>query len=235
MLPPLPSDEELATLQTFPIPEGQHWEYKETVISSEKLLQNICAFLNRRGGYLIIGIRDIDLAIIGIPETVLDKTIDSFILKCDNIYHQSLIVSKDRLPVNPECIVARRVMAGTRRLVIISVEPEKGKEYICHDGTTYIRLSASNYKLPSGRYYTEHDIHSLEGTIKSRYTIEYASTIANLEHAVRSGQSKTHKLEIEMDVLRSLLYSKILQEKTEAEAEKKTTKGLWCCVFGLSW
>jgi predicted HTH transcriptional regulator len=235
MLPPLPSDEELATLQVFPIPEGQHWEYKETVISSEKLLQNICAFLNRRGGYLIVGIRDIDLAIIGIPETVLDKTIDSFILKCDNVYHQSLIVSKDRLPVHPECIVARRVMAGTRRLVIIRVEPEKGKEYICHDGTTYIRLSASNYKLPSGRYYTEHDIHSLEGTIKSRYNIEYASTIANLEHAILSGQSKTRKLEAEMDTIRSLLYSKILQEKTDAEAEKKRPNGLWCCAFGLSW
>jgi predicted HTH transcriptional regulator len=237
MLPPLPSDEEFSSLTTFPIMEGLQWEYKETLISSEKLLQNVCAFLNRKGGYLIVGIRDIDLAILGIPDTILNKTIDSFILKCDNIYHQGLITRKDGTAIHHDCVFARTLFLNGKRLVIVKVEPEPNTLYVCHDGISYIRLSASNYKVPQNPkiMYSLSDFQSLEGTIRSRFKREYASILFMMERQIELEARRSREIESNMKTMQEELYSKILKEKEDAEKRLEATKGFKLVLLKIRW
>ena len=237
MLPPLPTDEEFSSLTTFPFMEGLRWEYKEMLISSEKLLQNVCAFLNRKGGYLIVGIRDIDLAIIGISDTILNKTIDSFILKCDNIYHQGLITKKDGTTIHHDCVFARTLFVNGKRLVIVKVVPEPNTQYVCHDGVSYIRLSASNYKIPQTPkiMYSLSDFQSLEGTIRSRFKREYASILFMLERQIELEAKKTREVESSLKTMREELYSKILKEKEDAEKRLEATKGFKLVLLKIRW
>jgi hypothetical protein len=237
MLPPLPTDEEFSSLTTFPIMEGLQWEYKETLISSEKLLQNICAFLNRKGGYLIIGIRDIDLAIIGIPDTILNKSIDSFILKCDNIYHQGLITKKDGTAIHHDCVFARTLFVNGKRLVLVKIEPEPNTLYVCHDGISYIRLSASNYKVPQTPriMYSLSDFQSLEGTIRSRFKREYASILFMMERQIEMEAKKTRELDVKLNTMREELYSKILREKEDAEKRLENKRGFTLVFLKIRW
>lgn len=237
MLPPLPTDEEFSSLTTFPYMEGLQWEYKETLISSEKLLQNICAFLNRKGGYLIIGIRDIDLAIIGIPDTILNKTIDSFILKCDNLYHQGLITKKDGIAIHHDCVFARTLVVNGKRLVLVKVVPEPDTMYVCHDGVSYIRLSASNYKVPQTPkiMYSLSDFQSLEGTIRSRFKREYASLLFMMERQIELEAKRTRELDLKLTTMQKSLYSKILKEKEDAEKSLEAKKGFKLTLLKIRW
>lgn len=236
MLPPLPSDEDLLSLTTFPYMEGFQWEFKETPINNEKLLPAICAFLNGKGGWLLIGIRDIDRAICGIPECVKDKVIDAFIIRCDNILHQKLIMREDGLPISPKCIYARPLCNDFRRLVIVRVEPEPDISYRCYDGSRYIRLSASNYKMTQERYYTKHNVNTMMECVARKVRKETADTLLAQQTMLEMGAEKVATLEMELAMTRRLLYDKILAEKREVEARRvggAKFAGILCGV--LSW
>lgn len=164
MLPPLPSDEELLTMEKFPYPEGHQLEFKQQPIKYDKLLATICAFLNCDGGYLIIGIKDATLDICGIPKEFTDKNIDTFMLGIDQIYRQELLVDNDGCPISPFNIQVRNVFNSMKRLVIIRIEPD-GRRYHCkYSGAQYIRLSCSNSKLSNScvkKYYTDDEVKSI--------------------------------------------------------------------------
>jgi predicted HTH transcriptional regulator len=232
--PPLPSDAELAILETFPYMEGFQYEFKESVISTERLLQNLCAFLNGKGGWLILGIRDIDRAMSGIPDMYHDKMVDCFILRCDNVFHQRLIISEDGMPVATQCIQARSIVFGKRRFVFVRIEPEEGKTYVCHDGSKYIRLSASNYKFSCDRYYTSHDMSSAVMTAKVKTRKEFSAIIDDLEKDMMRTEKRLCGLEKELETTRRHLCDKILTEKTDAE-NRLRQRGIMCCVFSWLW
>lgn len=223
MLPPLPSDEELLSLTTFPHMEGFQWEFKETPINNEKLLPVICAFLNGKGGWLLIGIRDIDRAMCGIPECVKDKVIDAFIIRCDNILHQNLIMREDGLPISHKCIFARPLCDSNRRLVIVCVEPEADISYSCYDGSRYIRLSASNYKMTQERYYTRRDVNTMLESVGRKIRKETTETLLAQQTALEMGSEKVATLEMELTVTRKMLYDKILAEKQRVEERENTS------------
>jgi hypothetical protein len=233
MLPPLPSDEDLLTLKTFPYMEGFQWEFKEAPINNEKLLPVVCAFLNGGGGWIIIGIRDIDRAICGIPDCIKDKVVDSFIVRCDNILHQNLIIREDGQPMAHTCIHARVVFNANRRIIVVRVEPEPDTTYSCYDGARYIRLSASNYRMSTDRYYTQNDMNLMIEKISKKIKKESMYTLLQQQSALEMGAEKVVALEKEVATIRQALFDKILAEKREAELARRPAGFL--CGFLATW
>lgn len=231
-LPILPSDEEWANLKEFPYTEGNQLEYKEELISAKKLLEIVCAFLNSNGGYLIIGIRDQDLAPIGLSSNISIKEIDGFFLKCDNIYHQGLIVTEEGNAIGLECVHVRLLtLADGRRFLIVKVVPEDDKRQIIQDGLQYFRLSASNQKLVKHRYQSEHDMNAYRGMVKTeqkRFQEEQhrqqIEAFELFQKELRNGFAKVHELEEEVSLTRKVLQDKILREKEDTETQLQKTK-----------
>ena len=213
--------------------EGFQWEFKETPINNEKLLPVICAFLNGRGGWLIIGIRDIDRCISGIPDCIKDKGIDSFIVRCDNIIHQNLIIREDGHPISHKCIHARSVFNSLRRIIIVSVEPDPDTAYCCNDGSRYIRLSASNYRMSTERYYTHTDMNLMIDKVGKKIKKESLYTLVHQQTQLEIGAGKIGALEKELAITRQLLFDKIIAEKKQVEMTRPHAGFL--CGFLASW
>ena len=111
MLPPMPSHAEIAAMDTFIYPEGRHFEFKKSTKYVDKILPTICAFLNSDGGYMIFGIEDMTLKMMGVNITL--KEIDNFILSViDRIYHEMKIVRQD----NKESVNIHNITQETVRL-----------------------------------------------------------------------------------------------------------------------
>jgi predicted HTH transcriptional regulator len=242
MLPEFPSNNELMEMNAFPYSEGYQWEFKENVPKSIELTTTVCAFLNTRGGYMVIGIRDKDLAICGIPESSTLKHIDTLLLVCDDIYHQGLILHEDGTRLPQSIVTAElRMLPDGRRIVIICVKPEAGKTYVRHCGRKYIRLAASNYRMSVSRYYTENDLVQRERSIRRHVMKEYSDLINGLYQEITCGADKGKELKCEVEHTQKLLHQKILDDK--ARVEKGIHEGGWsihilscrilCCVSPL--
>lgn len=220
-------------METFPYMEGFQWEFKETPINNDKLLPVVCAFLNGEGGWIIVGIHDIDRSICGIPDCIKDKVMDSFIVRCDNILHQNLIVREDGKPMSHKCIHARVVFNSSRRIIVVRVEPEPNTTYSCYDGSRYIRLSASNYRMTTERYYTQNDMNIMIEKISKKIKKESMYTLLQQQGALEMGAEKVAALEKEVSTIRQALFDKILAEKREAEMERRRAGFL--CGFLATW
>ena len=230
MLPIMPSDAELSRMESFPWSESHYLEFKETLITSEKLYQCVCAFLNGSGGYLILGIRDYNLRICGLSECTTIKDVDTFLLKCDNIFHQGFILTTERKRIEPGCVFAElKYLDKKRRIVIVKIQPTPNVRYMCYDGMQYVRLSASNYKITGEQYYNP-DIVRKRVVINIREN--YSSIIQILQDQVKQNISKVSKFQIELNSTTDLLFKKILDEKMRMERELRTRNWLWyilCC------
>ena len=211
MLPILPSDTELAKMETFPFPEGHQMEFKETLIAAEALARCVCAFLNGSGGYLILGVRDRDLNICGLYCT--EKDIDSFLLRCDNIFHQGLVLSEEGYKLSPKSVTAHYKRLGDRRLIFVRVVPEPNIKYVCLNGVAYVRLSASNYRIGADRYYRDADVMMMQKKILKQLNEDFTRTITSLDQQLSAGHTKCHDLENDLQETTSLLHTKILQER----------------------
>jgi hypothetical protein len=211
MLPTLPSDTELAKMETFPFPEGHQMEFKETLIAAEALARCVCAFLNGSGGYLILGVRDRDLNICGLYCS--EKDIDSFLLRCDNIFHQGLVLSEEGYKLSPKSVSAQYKRFGERRLIIVRVVPEPGIKYVCLNGLAYVRLSASNYKIGADRYYRDADVMLMQKKILKQLNEDFTRTLTSLDQQVSTGHAKCKELEGDLQETTALLHTKILHER----------------------
>jgi predicted HTH transcriptional regulator len=230
MLPSFPTKDELDTLVSFPYPEGYVWEYKENIPKAAELMITICAFLNTQGGYLVSGIRDIDLRMVGIPETSTHKQIDSFLLSLDDIFHQGLILHEDGTRISTSCIQAEYIQTRDgRRFMYVRVTPEDGKTYIRHCGDKYVRLSASNYKISLNRYYTEQALRERELTISRRVRRECDSVLQSLYDDINIGHDKIKELHTALDRTTRLLHTKILNDKENVE--ESLEKPSWTVPF----
>jgi predicted HTH transcriptional regulator len=210
MLPQLPSDSELASMETFPLSEGHQLEFKETLIAAEALARCVCAFLNGSGGYLILGVRDRDLNICGLYCS--EKDIDAFLLRCDNIFHQGLVFSEEGMKLSPNSVRATYKRIGDKRLIFVKVVPDSGVKYVCMNGSAYIRLSASNYRVSADRYYRDADVMLMQKKILKQINEDYTHTIHRLDQELSVGQSKQRCLEQDLQETTALLHSKILTE-----------------------
>lgn len=214
-----PSDEELATLRTFPCIESRTLEFKQTTeVPFTKLLPTICAFLNVGGGRIVFGVKD-DLSIVGIKTT--DKRFDTFLLLIDTILHTSLITTIEGKALHPDSLLVQCVPCWNGCcLVVLTIESEMGKTYQLKDGSRYHRLNASNFFVSGSTLYTETDVsHRVEST-KQYIHEQYRILMKQLEKQVRSTQTKLAELQRENEETLSLLHSKIIQEKEDVLVKK---------------
>ena len=217
MLPPFPSDEEFLQLDHFPYPEGYQYEFKENLIGTEKLVSTICAFLNYSGGYIVIGVRDVDLAVIGLPKAANEKKVDGFLLICDNIFHQNIIIKEDGTPLDVDSFRIRRLTSNGRRLVILEIDPKPNTKYQSNDGSRWIRVSASNYRVTTARLLRETDVARQLYSQQRKIQEEYKDLIEALGEEVKKGMGKMEHLEAELKCTQKILFEKILADKAAAE------------------
>jgi predicted HTH transcriptional regulator len=230
MLPSFPSVSDLQTMTYFPFPEGYQWEYKENVPKTAELMITVCAFLNAQGGYLVVGIRDHDLRLIGIPDQSTHKHVDSFLLSLDDIYHQGLILHEDGTRISTDCVRAHYIpLPDGRRFISIRVVPEANTTYVRHCGEKFIRLSASNYKLSLNRYYTEQALREREASISRRVRRDYDSLMTSLYEDINVGHDKIKELTTALDTLTVALHTKILHDKESTELNLQ--KPSWSLFF----
>lgn len=108
-----------------------------------KALETICAFANTRGGWLLLGIEDIDKAkgrdrLIGIGEN--PEAVDELLRKLVTHYHPGIVgVSGFRLPV--------KTRDGAVGVVVALHIPASDKVHSILDDGTWIRGEASNREM----------------------------------------------------------------------------------------
>jgi hypothetical protein len=239
ILPPLPTDDELRTLEKFPYLEGHQFEYKQSLAPSkfQKMDETICAFLNSGGGYFIVGVEDLTLKMLWLEYTC--KEIDKILLRVDDIFHRRTVHCDDGAAIDPSCVKARivtKIVDDTKRyLVIVTAIPTEGKLYKCNDRVWY-RLNASNFGLsdekmyPAGHVYTmvNQAIHRTQ-TCYTTFIQTQMKHIAKMEKRMAVAQTKDAPA-------MKLLETKILMEKMAAEAQLRQEKQIsWvqflCCLF----
>jgi predicted HTH transcriptional regulator len=219
MLPPFPSDDDFQQLDKFPYPEGYQYEFKENLIGTEKLVSTVCALLNYNGGYIVIGIRDIDLGIIGLPKAANEKKVDGFLLICDNIFHQNIIIKEDGTPLDVDSIQIRRLNSNGRRLIILEIEPKPHTKYQANDGSRWIRVSASNYRVSTTRLLREVDVARQLYSQQRKIQEEYKDLIDGFGEELKKGMGKMEQLEADLKWTQKMLFEKILADKIVAEEE----------------
>ncbi len=201
----------------FPYPEGYQYEFKENLICNEKLISTVCAFLNHKGGYIVVGIRDTDLSILGLPKSCSEKKIDSFLLSCDNIFHQNTIVKEDGEPLDIESLRIHRITTADRRLILLEVHPKAGATYQTNDGHRWIRIAASNYHVSTQRLMTISDFHRRLSAQRRAVDLEYKDVLTGFGEELKRGSAKIDALELELKKTQHILYTKILQDKAIVE------------------
>ncbi len=220
--PPFPSDDSLCEMTHFPYSESQIYEFKRNIQHyAVKIMGTICAFLNSQGGYLVFGIDDETLEIIGVRND--QKSIDNFIIDIDRIYHLHRIVETRRMArLLKENIVVRIINHPCGRLVVVDVSPCVDCAYQLSNGSTYIRLNASNMLERTGRFYTEEEARNLIKNKQEKAVKKYEARINYMR------EECNEKIK-EIDQLTTLLYQRILQDKVSAERQSNNIN-IACCI-----
>jgi len=218
-LPPLPADEELRKMETFPYLEGYQFEYKQSLAPSkyQKMDETICAFLNSGGGYFIIGIVDLTLEIQWVEYTC--KEIDKILLRVDDIFHRRTIHC-DGEAVDPNCIqskIVSKIVDGiTKYLIIITVQPTSGKLYRCDDRIWY-RLNASNFGLIDKKMYNAVQVNTMVTQAIHRTQECYTAFVSNQMSTINKLEKRLVHAQKKDSGALDLLEVRILQEKATAE------------------
>jgi predicted HTH transcriptional regulator len=185
----------------FPYLEGIHFEFKSSfpavdAKSNTKLSETVCAFLNTDGGYLIVGVKDDTREFLGIP---VNKTLDCFFLRCDNIYHCNHIVHEDGTSISPGTVTAMTVLANGKTLCVVKAVPEPGQKYRLNTGEMYYRLSASNFR-----------VLATNDTITMRVS-EFHNSVFNKTRQIKEDYQKLVKYTVEVEKK----YCEVMQLKEE--------------------
>jgi predicted HTH transcriptional regulator len=220
--PPFPSDEALADATHFPYSESQIYEFKRNIQHYEsKVMGTICAFLNSQGGYLVFGIDDETLEIVGVKND--QKSIDNFIIDIDRIYHlQRIVETRHMARLLKENIVVRTMAHPRGKLLIVDVSPCAECSYQLCNGSSYVRLNASNMLERAERFYTEEEARNLVKNKEHKAATKY-------DRLVRSLRDECNEKNREIDQLTALLFQRILQDKMSAEKQTHTVN-IACCI-----
>lgn len=217
MLPPFPSD--IDKLDIFPIPEGKHFEFKQSVKSIDKLLPTICAFLNAEGGYIIFGIIDNNRRICGLR--INSKQVDDFILAhIDSIFQYRRIINQEtKEPINPEYIRTEVIKRDDNTYVIVIkiISPDENITYQIYDGEVFYRLNASNMRIRSDKVYLEEQVTHMLINQKKSLEKEYANIIRSFNIEIKKQSKLIESLSSSNKKVEKILYEKILNEKEELE------------------
>lgn len=189
--------------------ESDFIEYKQNMSDgiSRNIHETICAFLNRNGGYIIIGIAD-DLTIKGINTELYDRFILNTI---DAIYSQGMIVyGESGTIIDPFLVSHYTYMAKSKKLLliikVISDLPEILKGYRSHyrikTGWSFFRLNCSNLKTKnSNRLYLFNEVASFKVVELQNKNKKLEEKNENLKNQCVLMDRKISNLQVEKEIL----------------------------------
>jgi len=219
MLPSFPDD--IDTLDTFPVPEGKFFEFKQSIKSVDKLLATICAFLNSEGGYLIFGIIDNNRKICGLRLT--SKQVDDFILAhVDSIFQYQRIVNKDsKEPVKPELIKTDIIKRDDSTFVIVIkvISPIENITFKTYEGDVFYRLNASNMRVRSDKVYLEEQVNNMLINQKKCLEKEYSNLIKSFKIELKKQGKIIASFSESNKKLETIVYQSIIADKEDIEKE----------------
>lgn len=219
MIPPFPND--IESIETFPIPEGKHYEFKQSIKSIDKLLATICAFLNSEGGYLIFGIVDNNRKICGLH--LNSKQVDDFILAyIDSIFQYRRIINQDtKEPVKPEAITTNVVkrIDNTYLIIVKTVSMDDNITFQTHDGEVFYRLNASNMRIRSEKVYLEEQVNNMLINQKKCIEKEYSNLIKSFKLELKKQSKIISAFSESNKKLEKIVYERIITEKEDTEKE----------------
>lgn len=168
---------------------------------------SICAFLNRNGGHVIIGI-DNSRKIVGIDPDQFDK----FIIDCiDSITHQSEIVQENKGNfINPFLVRPHlHKNALGKYLCIVEVQTDLDlitsgvrSHYRLKTGESYFRLYASNYKVAQFKHlFLLTEANSLEINKLTGQKIKLLEKIVKQQDKYTLLNRKYSDLEVDNEIL----------------------------------
>jgi predicted HTH transcriptional regulator len=260
MLPSFPTT--LAEDNTFPVMEGCQWEFKENNPDHKKINETICAMLNAKGGYIIIGITD-ERAVLGLTA----KRIDELLCIADNIHQMALILTHDDARISLDSVKAEMLTLANKNIVRITVQPEAGLKYKMKTGEVFVRLAASNYQMTDLRVYPQREVDQIVRDQVNAFREKVALQTRALMDAVKKQEAEAEanvnamakqrdfaegakamlqmqnqdlragadKLQKENEVLRAVLYESIVRAKVEAEQRLEAQKGGWFAGLLSCW
>ena len=212
--------------------ESECLEYKMNM--SQGIIRNIhdtiCAFLNRNGGHIIVGIRD-DRTIVGINFNLFDK----FIVDCiDSITNQSMIIhGANGYFVNPFLIIPKlHKTALGKYLCVVQVKTDLPEitgdvrsHYRIKTGESFFRLNASNFMVSkSNHLFTLNEANSLELhralNLKSKVEEKFEkmrSLSIKLNRELSNAEVENFKLQREIKTLKKYIEILEIGEKTSEE------------------
>ena len=197
----------------FKYAENDIFEYKENIniLTFNKYIETICAFLNTNGGYLIFGIKD-NLDLIGITNN--QKDIDKFICMIDQIISNSMILqTKDNIITNlsSKNIKARLLINNyNKKFIIIKVENDIDTKYQLQSGLMCHRLNASIYYEKNEKIYKQYEIDNITKLLTEKYIKENSK---NIEIFKKNNHQMKNIIQNNELLIQSLLYDKEIYKK----------------------
>ena len=220
--------------------ENTHFEFKLSVKSAttdRKYLKTLCAFLNRDGGFLVIGVHD-NNTIIGISAKECDMFLSQYI---DCIVGASLIVTSDNQRIHPDSIKAMCIPVPNDKIVlVVKATPFPNITYKLKTGEVYIRVNASNQSFGEVRYYTQNDVDTIINNMDMNLAQQmlalkktYAKTAHDLVTSFKAEQAQLileraqllrerEQFAREREQVTRMLFDKILKEKKHAETNESS-------------
>lgn len=119
--------------------EGVNIEFKESRNKLNKdVFESVCAFLNRNGGHLFLGVKD-DGTMIGIDEDSINKVKDNFV---------SLMNNSDK--INPTCYLEVKDIKIADKTILYVFIPESSDVHRCN-GKIYDRNEDGDFDITNNR------------------------------------------------------------------------------------
>lgn len=200
-IPPLP---DISTLTHFPIPESNWLEFKvaTTPCMLNKLPITICALLNSSGGYIVVGVEDASLLIVGISVIEYDR----LALFVDNIFRSGSVLRFDGKILPLETLKCSHEMTSNgKRIAVIKITPEEDTKYKLRNNEMYYRLSASNFRYSMEReMFTkqEMEVYAIKRASAFQQIADQKSELVErLQNDCDSLLSQAKKLEKDKDTL----------------------------------
>ena len=207
----------------FKYAENDIFEYKENIniLTFNKYVETICAFLNTNGGYLIFGIKD-NLDLVGITNN--QKDIDKFICMIDQIISNSMILqTRDDIITHlySKNIKVRILINNyNKKFIIIKVENDINTKYQLQTGLICHRLNASIYYEKNEKIYKQYEIDNITKILSEKYIKENSK---NIELFKKNNQQMQNIIQNNEHIIQSLLHDKEIYKKHLECAVKNNT------------